>query len=771
MDNKELKGLSEAYNEVYLDEALPTPGKSKGAVTMYNKPRASFAGTTRNTKFDRPRNANTGYNSQGTLTSLPQIGSIPSSARNRTQYPQGVSTGIGPVGGGNAGASRSAPSPRPIAAAAPAPQPVQSSRTQRPSTGLATPASRPTAAPTSRSASPTPRPAATPKPSNSSPANLSTPDKIKSGMQVYNAQRSAGDTKGAASTGAGVWKDANPTLAAKPKTSYNPLMNKTFGYQTGNSPKEQQSRASAIVSSGQVAALKPATPAATPTPQKRNQAPTRAGTLMQSYDFGKPDHITQDVASLYQSIYEGKKKVDQDQDGDNDFADVRIARMVASGMSLKDAIAAVRNKSYNEETELDEGRSENIRDKMVARYGKPTSGDTLRLHVARKKYDKAATKHQSGYGPNPRTEIKGKLNPGQLMYKAGQSANVNKEEFDFWVNDLLDEGYDLSEYTVDEMYEIFEETALERRKAEEERKNNRRARVAEMQAQGRVMTPAKRAAAQRAAKAAEKREAALEKAAQAAINDIHGATGRVSEKPMGSEGPAAKKAAPVATRRLRTGLKRDTLGSAADAVLKAIRKEDFNLWVNELLDEGHDLSDYTWDELYEGYKRFPSKKVAKKINRMYDDPDTDIMFGKDAKRRHEMMRVHASMTGNVHPMIRSESPKRSQAKAKENRRKGEMKEDYDAYDLVIGHLLDEGFADDCDSANMMIERMSDEWLNEILESKKWIQNAIKKPGSLSKQLGVPEEENIPSKVLSAAAEKGGKLGQRARLAKTLRKFH
>ena len=75
------------------------------------------------------------------------------------------------------------------------------------------------------------------------------------------------------------------------------------------------------------------------------------------------------------------------------------------------------------------------------------------------------------------------------------------------------------------------------------------------------------------------------------------------------------------------------------------------------------------------------------------------------------------MRGEVHPMIRSESPKKSKAKEKENRRKGEMKEEYNAYNLVIGHLLDEGFADDCDSANMMIERMSDEWLNEILKSK------------------------------------------------------
>jgi hypothetical protein len=50
---------------------------------------------------------------------------------------------------------------------------------------------------------------------------------------------------------------------------------------------------------------------------------------------------------------------------------------------------------------------------------------------------------------------------------------------------------------------------------------------------------------------------------------------------------------------------------------------------------------------------------------------------------------------------------------------------------------------------------------------KWIQEAIKKPGALRKSLGVKEGQTIPGKKLEAAAEKGGKLGQRARLAQTL----
>lgn len=54
--------------------------------------------------------------------------------------------------------------------------------------------------------------------------------------------------------------------------------------------------------------------------------------------------------------------------------------------------------------------------------------------------------------------------------------------------------------------------------------------------------------------------------------------------------------------------------------------------------------------------------------------------------------------------------------------------------------------------------------------KKWIQKAISKPGALHKQLGVPTGEKISSKKLSTAAKKGGKLGQRARLAQTLSKI-
>lgn len=51
---------------------------------------------------------------------------------------------------------------------------------------------------------------------------------------------------------------------------------------------------------------------------------------------------------------------------------------------------------------------------------------------------------------------------------------------------------------------------------------------------------------------------------------------------------------------------------------------------------------------------------------------------------------------------------------------------------------------------------------------KWIAGAVKKPGALHEQLGVPKGEKIPTKKLASAAKKPGKLGQRARLAETLK---
>lgn len=53
-------------------------------------------------------------------------------------------------------------------------------------------------------------------------------------------------------------------------------------------------------------------------------------------------------------------------------------------------------------------------------------------------------------------------------------------------------------------------------------------------------------------------------------------------------------------------------------------------------------------------------------------------------------------------------------------------------------------------------------------AEKWIQKAIKKPGALKSSLGVKKGDKIPAGKLAKAAKAPGKLGQRARLAQTLK---
>ena len=54
--------------------------------------------------------------------------------------------------------------------------------------------------------------------------------------------------------------------------------------------------------------------------------------------------------------------------------------------------------------------------------------------------------------------------------------------------------------------------------------------------------------------------------------------------------------------------------------------------------------------------------------------------------------------------------------------------------------------------------------------KNWIAGAVKKPGALRAEMGVKSGHNIPAGKLASAANKGGKLGQRARLAETFKGF-
>jgi len=370
--------------------------------------------------------------------------------------------------------------------------------------------------------------------------------------------------------------------------------------------------------------------------------PTPPTTMKNSYEWGSTSKLVDDIANLYQSVYEAKK-IDQDNDGDNDFADVRIARMIASGVSKEEAIRRVKDKSYNEEVEIDEATrmrrelgkegeiatrkelasrskayqrsgsvdrtiatAEREADRTTARNRDETSDDykrrmqnrskTLRGLAANRRKSVRSGEGLRGYAAKVAGDDKDLQSARGSARSAGTLTPAEKkglgEEFNLWVNALIYEGYDLSDYTWDEMIEIYEETE------EERKRNERRARVAELQAQGRVMTSSKRASQ----KAAQRKQEKKEEMADRLLRSIQasGST-RSSSTPMGTTEPEEKPEAPAANRKLGGKVKKDDLASQANAILRTIKNENIQLWVNELINEGYDLTGWTSKEITKLY--------------------------------------------------------------------------------------------------------------------------------------------------------------------------
>jgi len=117
-------------------------------------------------------------------------------------------------------------------------------------------------------------------------------------------------------------------------------------------------------------------------------------------------------------------------------------------------------------------------------------------------------------------------------------------------------------------------------------------------------------------------------------------------------------------------LKQDYEYDAFDIILEYLVYEGYADTNENALVIMANMSEEWRDGIVEGYKRYPAKKVGKKLDRMYNDPDNDTRFGKTGKRYSQMMTVDSHMKGEVHPLIRAYSPKKSKAKEAENRKRG-----------------------------------------------------------------------------------------------------
>lgn len=148
-----------------------------------------------------------------------------------------------------------------------------------------------------------------------------------------------------------------------------------------------------------------------------------------------------DIAGLYSSIYE-KKELDKDGDGDKDFADVQIARMIASGMSKEEAIRRVKDKDYNlkggekKEEEKEDVKEATamakrgydeapIRKKIAAKTGGGKSADRATALASAETYGRKGvdSKAREGLARKQRTDFRKTTSSSPGLHGYGHKSN------------------------------------------------------------------------------------------------------------------------------------------------------------------------------------------------------------------------------------------------------------------------------------------------------------------------------------------------------------
>ena len=147
-------------------------------------------------------------------------------------------------------------------------------------------------------------------------------------------------------------------------------------------------------------------------------------------------------------------------------------------------------------------------------------------------------------------------------------------------------------------------------------------------------------------------------------------------------------------------------GSKAAKRAAALNKEEFEIIVNALIEEGYDLSSYTWDEMYdicldEAVEGLDEAEIMK-----HQKERSDI-------GRRKKMKGYEPPTKGVHGEIERRQAKKPPSKL----RSGSLPESYDLFDTILEHLIAEGYADTNESALVIMANMSEEWRQSIVEVK------------------------------------------------------
>ena len=184
------------------------------------------------------------------------------------------------------------------------------------------------------------------------------------------------------------------------------------------------------------------------------------------------------------------------------------------------------------------------------------------------------------------------------------------------------------------------------------------------------------------------------------VNKRIAATGAAYDAEMRDRTPENMRAS------VRAGKKEASMKTAAAKRRKRINKEEVETWVNSLIEEGYDLSDYTWEEMYDAYANLNEGNRG--------ENETGMSNVSKLKRRQKKFAA-----GIVHPDEAGELEGERQKAHKSGRyvptRGSGVREGYDTFDAILEHLIAEGYADTNESALAIMANMSEEWRQSIVE--------------------------------------------------------
>jgi hypothetical protein len=152
-------------------------------------------------------------------------------------------------------------------------------------------------------------------------------------------------------------------------------------------------------------------------------------------------------------------------------------------------------------------------------------------------------------------------------------------------------------------------------------------------------------------------------------------------------------------------------GSKAAKRAAALNKEEFEIIVNALVEEGYDLSSYTWDEMYEVCLDEAVKGASRH--------DTEMRKAASTERKSGIKNRLSPAAGkdNANKMQRDVKFFDKLTKKNKNVVGLVAKEEVDIFDAILEYLVAEGYADTNESALVIMANMSEEWRQSIVEVK------------------------------------------------------